>query len=93
MVWDWRVSKAEPMLFYWPKRLYIPLGLLPFFILSSFCPLVGIVGQEGVGHYLPALHCRPLLIIIIIIIIIIKMIIYDFKIIKSQINSNKRATK
>ena len=24
MVWDWRVSRAGPMLLYWPKLLYIP---------------------------------------------------------------------
>ena len=37
MVWDWRVSKARPMLLYWPKLLYPYYSLLPFFPFSSFC--------------------------------------------------------
>ena len=28
MVWDWRVSRAGPMLFYWPKLLYPYYNLL-----------------------------------------------------------------
>ena len=35
MVWDWRVSRAWPKLFYWPKLLFFPyynlLLLFPFF--------------------------------------------------------------
>ena len=31
MVWDWRVSRAGPILFYWPKLLYHYYSLLPFF--------------------------------------------------------------
>ena len=31
MVWDWRVSRAEPMLLYWPKLLYPYYSLLHFF--------------------------------------------------------------
>ena len=31
MVWDWRVSRAGPMLFYWPKMLYPFYNLLLFF--------------------------------------------------------------
>ena len=31
MVWDWRVSRARPMLFYWPKMLYRFYNLLLFF--------------------------------------------------------------
>ena len=34
MVWDWRVSRAEPMLFYWPKLLYPYYNLLLFFPFS-----------------------------------------------------------
>ena len=30
MVWDWRVSRAWPMLFYWPKLLYPYYSLLLF---------------------------------------------------------------
>ena len=31
MVWDWLVSRAGPMLFYWPKMLYPFYNLLLFF--------------------------------------------------------------
>ena len=44
MVWDWGVSRAGPMLFYWPKLLYPYYNLLLFFPFSSFCIKVGIVG-------------------------------------------------
>ena len=37
MVWDWRVSKAGPMVLYWPKLLYPYYSLLLFFPFSSFC--------------------------------------------------------
>ena len=37
MVWDWRVSRAGPMLFSWPKLLYPYYSLLLFFTFSSFC--------------------------------------------------------
>ena len=42
MVWDWRVSRAGPMLLYWPKLLYPYYSLLLSFLFSSFCLLVGI---------------------------------------------------
>ena len=35
MVWDWRVSRAGPMLLYWPKLLYPYYSLLLYFPLSS----------------------------------------------------------
>ena len=41
MVWDWLVSRAGPMLFYWPKLLYPYYCLLLFFPLSSFCLYIG----------------------------------------------------
>ena len=44
MVWDWLVSRAGPMLFYWHKLLLPYYNLLLFFPFSSFCLLVGIVG-------------------------------------------------
>ena len=44
MVWDWRVSIAGPVFFYWPKLLYLYFSFLLFFIFSSFCISVGIVG-------------------------------------------------
>ena len=37
MVWEWRVSRAGPMLLYWPKLLYIYYSLLLFFPFSSSC--------------------------------------------------------
>ena len=37
MVWDWWVSRAGPMLLYWPKLLYPYFSLLLFFPFSSFC--------------------------------------------------------
>ena len=37
MVWDWRVSRAGPMLLYWPKLLYPYYSLLLSFPFSSFC--------------------------------------------------------
>ena len=35
MVWDWRVSRAGPLLFYWPKLLRPDYSLLLFFPFSS----------------------------------------------------------
>ena len=37
MVWNWRVSRAGPMLLYRPKLLYHYYNLLLFFHFSSFC--------------------------------------------------------
>ena len=37
MVWDWRVSRAMPMPFYWPMLLYPYYNLLLFFSFPSFC--------------------------------------------------------
>ena len=34
MVWDWRVSRAGPILFYWPKLHYPYYSLLLFFLFS-----------------------------------------------------------
>ena len=36
MVWDWRVSRVGPMLFYWPKMLY------PFYLLLFFSSLLSV---------------------------------------------------
>ena len=43
-VWDWRVSRAGPMLLYWPMLLYPFYSLLLFIPFSSFCLEVGIAG-------------------------------------------------
>ena len=69
MVWDWRVSRAGPMPFYWAKLLahfFSP----PDFPFSSFILWVGIVRLgsselEGVNRSLPALHDQSFLKIII----------------------------
>ena len=37
MVWDWRVSRAEPMLFHWRKLLYPYYNLILFSPYSPFC--------------------------------------------------------
>ena len=37
MVWDWRVSRAGPMLLYWPNLLYPYYSILLFFPFSFFC--------------------------------------------------------
>ena len=37
ILWDWRVSRAGLMLFYWPKLLYPYYSLLLFFPFSYFC--------------------------------------------------------
>ena len=44
MEWDLRVSRAGPMLLYWPELLYPYYSLLLFFPFSFFCLSVGIVG-------------------------------------------------
>ena len=49
MVWDWRVSRAGPMLFYWPKLLYPYYCLLPFFPFSSSRLKVGYCGAGVFG--------------------------------------------
>ena len=42
--YHWQVSRAGPMLFYWPKFLRPYYSLQLFFLLSSSCLWVGIVG-------------------------------------------------
>ena len=48
MVWDWRVSKAKPMRFYWPKLLapFLPFSvfIFSFFFISWYCE-AGVFGQ------------------------------------------------
>ena len=44
MVWDWRVSRAGRMVFYWPKLFYPYYSRLLFFAFSSSCLKVGFVG-------------------------------------------------
>ena len=67
MVWDWRVSRAWSMPFYWPS-CSLPFCLLLFSLsLLSFYGLIVIVGLRssdgyGVNHSLSALHCQPFLI-------------------------------
>ena len=52
MVWDWRVSRAGPMLFYWPKMLCPFYNLLLFFFLLYFLSIgwycgAGVFGLIG----------------------------------------------
>ena len=69
MEWDWRVSRAGPILFYWPKLLYPYYSLLLFF--PFILPIYRLVlwgwgfRTDRVYITFTALHCRPLLIIII----------------------------
>ena len=37
MMWDWRISRALPMFFYWSKLLYLYYWLLIFFIFYHLC--------------------------------------------------------
>ena len=46
MVWDWRVLRGGPMLFYWP-RLLAPFLFSPVFPSSSSFLWVGIVGLRS----------------------------------------------
>ena len=50
MVWDWRVSRAGPMLLYWPKLLYPNYNLLLFFLfflsIGRYCG-AGVFGLIG----------------------------------------------
>ena len=78
MVWDWLVSRAGPMPFYWPScsllfcLLLFSLSLLSFYgliLLSWGLRIVGLGSSEDVNSSLPALHCQSFLILIIIIII------------------------
>ena len=70
MVWDWRVSRAGPMSFYWPScsltfcLLLFSLSLLSFYALVLWG--LGLRTDRVLIRSLPALHCQPLLIIIII---------------------------
>ena len=74
MVWDWRVSRAGPVLFYWPKLVYPYYSLLLFFLslLSVYRLVLWGWGlrTDSVYHSLSALNCRTFLIIIIIIILL-----------------------
>ena len=64
MVWDWRVSRAGPMLLYWPKLLYPYYSLLLsfnfYFILSIgwYCGAVvfGLIGCISLSPSLALLN-------------------------------------
>ena len=73
MVWDWLVSRAEPILSCWHDLLFLFCLLLFYLFLHSMGWLCGVVvfGLIEYSHSLPALH-SGLQVIIIIIIIIIK---------------------
>ena len=67
-VWDWRVSRSEPILSCWHDLLFLFWLLLFYFL---FLPSrgwlcgVGVVGLIECSHSLPALHIGLQLIIII----------------------------
>ena len=71
MVWDWRVSRAEPMLSRWHDLLFLFCLLLFYLFLPSIGWLCGVVvfGLIECSHSLLVLHSRLQLIITIIIII------------------------
>ena len=58
MVWDWRVSRAEPMLSCWHDLLFLFYLLLFYLFLPSMGWLceVGVFGLIECPHSLPALH-------------------------------------
>ena len=58
MMWDWRVSRAEPMLYCWHDLLFLFCLLLFYHFLPSmgwFCD-VGLFGLIECPHSFPALH-------------------------------------
>ena len=56
MVWDWRVSRAMPMLLYWPKLLYPYYSLLLFFPFLFFLSIGWYCGAGFFG----LIGCIPL---------------------------------
>ena len=54
MVWDWRVSRARPMLFYWPKLLY-PFLSSTIFIFLFFHSIGWYCGAGVFGLVSPSL--------------------------------------
>ena len=54
MVWDWRVSRAWLMLFYWPNLIYPSYTIFPFICFLSigwYCGFVvfGLIGSRSVS--------------------------------------------
>ena len=67
-VFDWRVSRAGPMPFYWPScQPHFCLLIFPFSSFILWSELWGSSDWYCVNGSLPALHYQPFLIIIIII--------------------------
>ena len=71
MVWDWRVSRPEPMLSCWHDLLFLWCFLLFYLLLPSMSSLCGVevFGLIECSPSLPALHSGLQIIIIITIII------------------------
>ena len=54
MAWDWRVSRAGPMLFYWPKLVYPYYNILLFFpSIGWYCGAgcIGLGWLLGIGNF------------------------------------------
>ena len=72
MVWDWRVSRAEPMLFHWPKLLY-PFSsstifpVLVFLSIGWYCVagVFGLIGCRSLSQPCAAYTCLIIIIIIV----------------------------
>ena len=58
MVWDWRVSRAGPMLLYWPELLYPYYSLLLFFPFLFFLS-IGWYCEAGVFGLIGCISLSP----------------------------------
>ena len=76
MAWDWRVSRAEPMLFCWHDLLFPFCHQLFYLFLPSMGWMygVGVFGLIECSRSLPPLHSGLQMIMIIIIIIILLLL-------------------
>ena len=67
MVWNWRISRAGPTHFYWTKLLdpLLSPAVFPFLVLLVYWLVLWNWGFELLWpkSLLPALNCRPLLIL------------------------------
>ena len=64
MVWDWRVSRAWPMLLYWPKLLYPYCSLLLSFSFSFSVYCIGWYCGAGVFGLIGCISLSPSLVLL-----------------------------